>query len=220
MTSFVVPGKDFRVVYYDKFTRTTIAQVLQPQAVNYLFDANNDPLWRATIESSLRKKETVFYVKTQNKDYCWFPTSDKDNLNFCGGRTPLSDILKDHISAVTTICNNLNTTTQQPPKDLTVVYKDSQTCVYHARVYKEYQILACPTWYADAYSWDAAMVALDNELFVVHHIGPWTFHRYLYIRGPGQRWSQFDVNGLMGTTLPTIVTNAVDEFVNQGKHRG
>jgi len=181
-----VPGIDFKVAYYDKYSGISVTRVLTITGMEYLFEKNdsNKKAWTQTIPAG---HVPVFAFTTPKFTLAWLPTRDKENLFYDGGQGKIKDILEsqklkveDHQASLDVIVSTLETEQNAPVKggDTVKVFEDNVVTIYHARTFEAFQKLF-PTILESERQWQRAMQYSGGKIFVIKVVngaaGPFLF---------------------------------------------
>lgn len=167
--SFAAPNRDFKVVYYDKYTGTSITHVLTVLGYQYFIERKD---LGEEIEKMLN--ETPVYVVTAaKKEYMWFPVRAAKSLYGIKqtSNSKMEDVIPDHMAAVQLVLDSISQKTEKKAtdNDITVVYNDGDFIIYHAKTFKAFATIGTPAWYPGGEAeWNRIMKLYSNRVYVLH----------------------------------------------------
>ncbi|HJZ23680.1 MAG TPA: hypothetical protein VJ201_04440, partial [Candidatus Babeliales bacterium] len=168
--SLTVPNKDFKVIYYDRYSGISISKALTLGGIDYLFGGELHNTLLEFFKKGVAEKWSVFVVNTPTNTYSWIPTKlDTPLFDKEFKPVPILDVLAGHEAAIKLIVDGLTTSSSASNSnlDVIVVYNSADTTIYHAITFAGFLAVGSDTWYNTEENWKEQMKNFKNEIFII-----------------------------------------------------
>lgn len=166
--SFAVPNRDFKVVYYDRYSGISITHVLTFLGYEYLTARG---VHSKSMVEQFMSDHSVYIVTVNNMYYSWYPTHSKEKLYKPDHvAVDINEVLADHQPAVQLILDSIQAKKEENDPGLVTVFEShgGDIRVYHAKTYEAFQSIAATIWCAGESNWKHNMELYSNQIFVIH----------------------------------------------------
>ncbi|HJZ23681.1 MAG TPA: hypothetical protein VJ201_04445 [Candidatus Babeliales bacterium] len=218
----MVPNKDFKVVYYDRYTGLSISKVFTEQAVSYLLGTQLSDFAFRYYKNYLEAGKPYFIINSGKNAWNWFAKKEDEMAT----RTVLaadlktldnlSDVLKGHEAAFQIIIDSLSSTEPKKSNEFDVVYenKDENFKILHTMNYLVFRNeIGARSWFPNHSDWDFAMSECKNKMFIFHMTISEKLYKFVYFWDLGKCYD--DVNRKTSFLFSVEQEDAVTKFIEE-----